>query len=166
MAVACHSLRDVIGQFIDDPIESIARFDAFVDDRGTLRFLEYNPGLCGEALNAYRDARLFLESEAAQNLARGAPLEAVPTPTYFTQAVVDAYRDHTGRDPAMVALVWHDDPPTETPREMAAFARALSALGIDFIMTAGVHVERRGNALWAGERLIDAAFVPDWKAMA
>jgi len=165
MAVANHRFADDLLQFVDDRIEAIARFDAFVDIEGTLRFLEYNPGLCGGAFNSYRAAASYLDSRDGRRLSAASRLEAVPTPAYFADAVVEAARDVTGREVSTVALIWPDEPPAETPREMAAFAAELAPRGSALLMLAGSQVERRGGGLWAGGHRIDAAFVMDWEAM-
>ena len=167
MAVANHALRETMLGCIDDEVESIARFDAFVDDDGVMRFLEYNPGLCGGAFNSYRAANLYLQTAEGQTLAAQTGLEAIDTPQFFVDALWKGCRRQTGRDAEVAALVWPGEAPAgeAIPREMAAFSAMQTARGGQFLMLAARDVTRRHGALWADETRIDAAFIMDWEAM-
>jgi len=164
-AVAGHPYAEALLGLINDPVEAIARFDAFVDPEGTLRFLEYNPGLCGGAFNAYRAAQVYLASEAGRQAARSARLEAVDTARLFVDSVWTACRETRGRDARVAALIWPSAAPAELSREMMAFGTLQSARGGALLSLAADQVERREGALWAGADRIDAAFVMDWEAM-
>ncbi len=164
MAVANYPHGDKFAAFIDDPVEAIGRFDAFVDTDGVLRFLEYNPGICGGAFNSYRAAQVFLESEPGRRLARTARLEATPTPDLYVEAVREGCREAIGRDALTVALIFAGEP--EAPsREMAAFAAGLGLRGGECVSVSVEDVTRRDGALWFGDRRIDAAFVMNWADM-
>ena len=167
MAVANHPMRELMLSCADDEAEAIARFDAFVDDDGVMRFLEYNPGLCGGAFNSYRAAKLYLETPDGQALSRQSPLEAVDTPRLFVDAVWTGCRNQTGRDAGVVALIWPGQAPAgeAVPREMAAFETLQAERGGRFLMLPWETVDRRGDALWSGDTRLDAVFMMDWEAM-
>jgi hypothetical protein len=164
-AVAAHPHAAALLSLVDDPVEAIARFDAFVDAEGVLRFLEYNPGLCGGAFNAYRAGRVFLDSEAGRKLAAEAALEVVDTPRMFIESVWKACRDTLGRDGRVAALIWPDAAPAALSREMEAFAAMQAERGGALLSVGADEVQRHAGALWFGDTRIDAAFVMDWEAM-
>jgi hypothetical protein len=164
LAVAGHPYAGILLGLIDDPVEAIARFDAFVDTEGTLRFLEYNPGLCGGAFNAYRAASMYLESEARRRT-QPSQLEAVNTAELFVDTVWSACRQALEREARIAALIWPGAAARELSREMAAFQALQRARGGVLLSIGADKIERRDGGLWCGKDRIDAAFVMDWEAM-
>lgn len=160
-----HPYALLIEGHLDHDIECVGRFDAMIDSRGTIRFIEYNAGLCGGAFCSESVAEVFAGSALLERIGAAWPFRFVSLRDRYLKALLDGFRSARGRAPKNIVVILppgKDALPRAPNRELRGLIEFARANGMEARFAELTHIVEHEGSLRDQAGIVDLAVVVDW----
>jgi len=147
--------------------ELLARLDGFRNERGTVQFIEYNPGTPGGFVFTDILSELFESMEVVKRLGDKVPLRSLRMAHHVPSALLSSCRSAglEGRPRLTIIATSAESAGIETMTELSVIRGLLMNAGFELHLSHAQAIHRGADGLYDGALRLDAVLVLDWEEL-